>query len=431
MLVWYLHLSLDFLVIRRYNIHIMSTKDPVKYHSFTKRWGNAEFCKEFSIKIDKWLQQFAEDEQPLMLDLLKNFYYYTRERLNSNVVQLNDKFKEEYSLEYNETVFAGIEKDYDVGFSQILFLAYWQRNDLYDRAKSKLMEHIEKGYIPATISIIDDYSGTGLTFIRYITKLISINDAVVKSKIFFLVLHISEDAQKAINDFAVNNHLNIKIVYLHTSPRAFKPDYIYKAIDSEYQKRKYMKICKNHKINEYVLGYKEIAALVSFDYNTPNNTLGIFWQDIAGFYQLFNRHHKQKLTLPEIQQKAKQNKNFVGTKVIMPNVEETKLNMFMVYCVAWGKSFSVPRACGDFGLTATQINDIIIKLLSAGYLSFENGQPTATQKMRKYIFSSRLKNFKKIYYDLKYTQKLLPKDEDDDLYIPIGFSKRFRGYYRR
>ena len=61
-------------------------REPIKYHTITHRWGNDAFCKDFSGHLEKWLQQFSEDERSLMLILLKNFYYYTSERLNSKVV---------------------------------------------------------------------------------------------------------------------------------------------------------------------------------------------------------------------------------------------------------------------------------------------------------------------------------------------------------
>lgn len=63
-------------------------KETIKYHSITHQWGNDAFCKDFSQHIESWLQQFTEEERPLMLILLKNFYYYTLERLNSKVVKI-------------------------------------------------------------------------------------------------------------------------------------------------------------------------------------------------------------------------------------------------------------------------------------------------------------------------------------------------------
>ena len=39
----------------------------IKYHTITKRWGNKEFCRNFSLSLDRWHNQFTEDEKTLML----------------------------------------------------------------------------------------------------------------------------------------------------------------------------------------------------------------------------------------------------------------------------------------------------------------------------------------------------------------------------
>ena len=55
----------------------MFFKPRYKFGEITKRWGDADFKKEFDSILDNWLSQFSKDERPLLLELLKNFYYYT------------------------------------------------------------------------------------------------------------------------------------------------------------------------------------------------------------------------------------------------------------------------------------------------------------------------------------------------------------------
>ena len=404
-------------------------REPIKYHTITHRWGNDAFCKDFSEQLEKWLQQFSDEEKPLMLILLKNFYYYTTERINAKVKELNTQFKIKYNEDYNRTVFAGVEKDFGVGFSNLICNSFWVKNGLYDRFESNLVELLRCEQVPSVISIIDDYSGTGSTFIKYLCKLIKINSQIKISRIYFLVLHISEDALININNFAKEAELQVNCVYLHRSDRAFEQGYIFSKIDVELQKEKYLGICTNHKIEfSMALGYREIAALVSFEYNTPNNTLGVFWNELDDFFSLFSRHKKRSTNLYELRKKARQNKNFRGKKIFIQDVEDPKLNSFMVYCVAWGKSFSVSRACYDFGLTQKQFYDIMAELIEEGYLEYEQGRMIATDKMKSYIFSSRFKDYKKIYYELS-EEKKIPINLDGQVkYIPTDFSKRFKGY---
>ena len=404
-------------------------QEKIKYHSITQRWGSDGFCKDFSGRLESWLQQFSEEEKPLMLILLKNFYYYTTERLNAKVKELNEKFKKSYSEDYERAVFAGIEKDFGVGFSNLICNTYWYKNGLYNSFASNLIELLRCEQVPEVISIVDDYSGTGGTFIKYICKLININPEIKHSQIYFLVLHISEDALVNISNFSKDEGLLIECVYLHKSDRAFKENYIFSEIDSKLKEEKYLDICRTHNIDaSMALGHREIEALVSFEYNTPNNTLGVFWHELDDFFGLFNRYKKHRTKLDGLKEKAKQNKNFRGKKLFVQDIEDPKLNAFMVYCVAWGKSFSVSRACFDFGLTQKQFSDLMAELIEEGYLEYEEGRMIASKKMKKYIFSSRFKDYKTIYYDLSEEKKIPIISEEQDKYIPTDFSKRFKGY---
>ncbi len=404
-------------------------REPIKYHTITHRWGNDAFCKDFSGHLEKWLQQFSEDERSLMLILLKNFYYYTSERLNSKVVKLNEKFKTNYSEDYEKAIFCGIKKDFGVGFSDLICNTYWSKNNLYDSFEPNLLELIRCEQVPDVISIIDDYSGTGSTLIKYLCKLINTNTHIKKAKIYFVVIHISEDALNNINKFAKEQGIVIKCIYLHKSERAFKENYIFSEIDALIEKNRYGEICELYNVKpSLTFGYREIAALVSFDYNTPNNTLGVFWHELDDFFSLFSRHKKRRTELDELRKKARQNKNFRGKKIFIQDVEDPRLNSFMVYCVAWGKSFSVSRACYDFGLTQKQFYDLMAELIEEGYLEYEQGRMVATNKMKEYIFSSRFKDYKKIYYELREEKKIPINVEGQDKYIPTDFSKRFKGY---
>lgn len=401
----------------------------IKYHSITHRWGNDTFCMDFSKRLEDWLHQFSDEEKPLMLILLKNFYYYTTERINAKVKELNKQFEINHREDYEKTVFAGIEKDFGVGFSNLICNSFWAKNGLYDRFESNFMELLRCEQVPKVISIIDDYSGTGSTFIKYLCKLKNINPQIKSSRIYFLVLHISEDALININNFSEDEGLHVNCIYLYKTNRAFDKGYIFSEIDAKLEKENYLSICENHKIDlSMALGYREIAALVSFEYNTPNNTLGIFWNELDDFFSLFHRYKRHRTELDELRKKAKQNKNFRGKKPFVQNVEDPKLNSFMVYCVVWSKSFSVSRACFDFGLTQKQFYDLMAELIEEGYLEYEQGHMIATSKMKEYIFSSRFKDFKNIYYELSEEKKIPSTLDVQDKYISTDFSKRFKGY---
>jgi len=342
---------------------------------------------------------------------------------------LNEKFQVNHSEDYEKAVFSGVEKDFGVGFSDLICNTYWFKNGLYDRYESNLLELLNCEQVPQIISIIDDYSGTGSTLIKYLCKLITMNAEIKHSHIYFLVLHISEDALINIKNFAREEDMQVDCVYLHKSDRTFKEGYIFSEIDAQIKKNSYEDICKSYKVKpSMAMGYREISALVSFEYNTPNNTLGIFWHELDDFFSLFNRHKKCRTELDELRKKARQNKNFRRQKLFIQNIENAKLNSFMVYCVAWGKSFSVSRACFDFGLTQKQFHDLMSELIEEGYLEYDQGCMVASNKMKEYIFSSRFKNYKKIFYKLSKERKIPLLLEEKDKYIATDFSERFKGY---
>ena len=392
----------------------------IKYHTITKRWGNNEFCRNFSLVLDRWLNQFAENEKPLMLDLLKNFYFYSSERLDRKMIHLHEKLKEDFSDVYDEIRYIGIEKDFDVGFSMLVFDTFWVKNGLYEKSIRDVKYFLECEQVLEHLAIVDDYSGTGSTLIKYINKLITINPQIRNSKIYFLTIHISKDATENINSFAEAEGMTIHCVSLDSSCRAFDKDYIYDEINAKMAKEQYEKICKDCNLDpDNWFGYKEIAALVSFEYNTPNNTLGLFWSESDDFFSLFARKKKLRSNLDVIKSKAKQNKNFRKSKIPIQNIEETRLNLFMVYCVVWKKQLSITKACYDFGFTDKQFRDVITYLIDKGYLEFEEGKMIASSKLRNFIFSSRFKDFKDLYYKLKEDKKI--PNEQEDNYIPKNF----------
>ena len=145
----------------------------------------------------------------------------------------------------------------------------------------------------------------------------------------------------------------------------------------------------------------------------------MFWSELDDFFSLFVRKKKARTKLDGLKEKAKQNKNFRKSKILIQNIEDTRLNMFMVYCVAWKKQLSITKACYDFGFTDKQFRDVITYLIEKEYLEFEEGKIIGSDKMRKYIFSSRFKGFKELYYKLEKENKIANVQEDN--YIPINF----------
>lgn len=76
-----------------------------KHEDITSHWGGMKIREDFAERIDKWLQAFSKEEQPFLLELLRQFYYYSEERIKEKVVRLYDAFVKSYQGDVKEVIF--------------------------------------------------------------------------------------------------------------------------------------------------------------------------------------------------------------------------------------------------------------------------------------------------------------------------------------
>ena len=395
-------------------------ENPIVYKKVGE-WEEKGSRKKLVTKINNWLTQFDEDEQPEILTLLNHFDYYSRNNLSKSVKDLYKKFREVFPNE--EFIFAKTEKEIGSSYSNIFYIEFWQKNNLYDYAQDNLTNVINQEEI-TNIAIVDDYMGSGNTIVNYLKKLLDINKELSKKNIVIIVLQGSQIGKQTIDNFAKDNNLKISVIASKYSKKAFDCDNIYSNNEVALHRSNYSKIY-DKRINNvnYKFGYKEIEALVSFYYNTPNNTLGLFWQNICGFKGLFERHEKTKTTLSSMKRKVKCQNNLKKIDLLR-NVDDYKLDIFMIYILSKQDEFSIYDACVDFGLTEKQINEILKQLITRNYFKMENNKYVVTELMKKNIRSTQIKKFKSQFDDCSDT--IIKQTEAQ--YIPKNFSDKFSGY---
>ncbi len=397
-----------------------------RHESITRTWGNMKFRHDFGVKIDNWLNQFEDSEKPMMLNLLKHFCYYTEIGVNEKVVALHNKFKSEYFQDVPNAIYTKIYKKSGAGFSDIVFISYWKNNGLYDSAIPNIFDILQDNVTPPVLVIIDDYFGTGNTFLKMMDKIIAICPEIINSTIYFLTIHGTGVGVTNIFEYRDQHTLNLHVISFEQSYETFKNDYIYPQVEAEIAKREYLEICQRHSVNlNYQLGYEQIQSLVAFEYNTPNNTLGIFWHSVDDFVSLFKRHQKQRTMLADLKQKAGMNRMAQLMPPIAYNIDAGKYNLFLVYCICWGKQFSITRACLDFGWTSEQLDYALRYIIRQGYIKVENEIIIPTEALSSHLFKSRIKDFQKYYYQLRSEDKI-PLIETG--YIPKNFEDKFAGY---
>ena len=378
----------------------MSQRKHPKYEYLTSRWGGMKLREEFGVRIENWLKAFDESEHEMLLSLLSQFYYYSEEKVKAKTKELYQKFLSFQGGIADGAVFTKIIKDLGASYSDILFDTFWLSNDLYDFCEPNILDLIDEAdasQIPEIICVIDDYSGSGKTFVKTVNKMLEKNHYVAQVHIFFLTLHITNTAISLINEYSKNTGINIDVVYLDLSDKTVKDDYLYSKIEARRQRLQYQNLCAKNKTNpDYVFGFEEIESLVAFHYNTPNNTLGLFWQDFADFIALFPRHRKKRTTLTQLQKNVQKRKNAKQAKSIY-GFNDAQYSLFMAYCVAQNKGFSFDQARIDFGLNSDQLSELIKRMISEGYVTTQEGIFIATPKLRSNMFMGRLKKLKNSY----------------------------------
>lgn len=399
----------------------------MKYENIIKECETQQDQKDFERRIDEWLSQFEEDERPLMIDLLMHYTYYSERSLKVEASRLFERFTSECQEEF---IVVPIQREYGANFSDFFYTIFWMQNNIKSRAEKNIfglamkssLQHIE------VIAIVDDYSGSAKSFIDFHRKLIETNEALKTKTFYFLTVASSSFSELAINEYAKKNGYSINLISLQIQDKAFANDYIYKRIEAEIKRRQYAEICQRYSVrSNYILGFKAVEALISFSYNTPNNTLGIFWHDSPKFKHLFERYKSQKTTLKIMQKEVQQRNAIKKTKPAIMNVEDTKLNVFILYCTGKGRKYSIIEACNELGLSKDQLDNLLTESINKGYITIEQGFPEATQKTMDVIFKSRFAEFFKLLEGetLSLSAEHIPSvDQDKDSYIPIKFNNR-------
>ena len=183
-------------------------------------------------------------------------------------------------------------------------------------------------------------------------------------------------------------------MFLEKTKEAFSPNYLFESTEAQRFEKQYSTIYERlFGPDDYIFGFEAVASLVAFEYNTPNNTLGLFWKNYAEFIALFPRHKQKPTTLKTIQDKVKQRKQQNETHLIF-GIEDGKEAAFLSYCMFCNKGFLINDFIIDFGLTISQAEEILKKALDQEYVEFIDGRFIATTKLKSKMFTSRLKSCK-------------------------------------
>lgn len=265
--------------------------------------------------IDKWLSNFCGDalgsakaERNLALWMLSGFVYFNIDDVRSFCEFLFSEFVHTKLVEYQkEGSFQDLtnEEKVDHILSSTVFLALGNDSEsgtnvlYYFRQINKLKREIFEKKLDEeyeNLVIIDDVTISGAQALAYIPEM---QNAIKHMKTYYLTFLASKEA---IDELV---HINVETIcanIISDREKCFTPDsYVF----STEKKKRFLplaaKMCEHYgeiitkehpEANGYPLGFDQAQSLFCFFYNTPDNTLPIFWCNGAGWKPLFARFEK-------------------------------------------------------------------------------------------------------------------------------------------
>lgn len=266
-------------------------------------------------QINNWLNNFTGDalgsptaEKNLALWLLSGFIYFSLDDVRGFCQCLFSDFVHAKLVEYKEenkfqeltldqqvkhildsTVFLSLGNDSESG-SNILY--YFRQINKLD--KKVFEKDLDQEY--ENLVFVDDVTISGLQALAYIPR---IKDSIKASNLYFLTFMASEGAIDELK------YLHVQVICgnkLSNREKCFSSDsYVF----SSESKQQYLaiarKMCeyygniitKGHpEVDGFPLGVDESQGLFCFFYNTPDNTLPIFWCSGNNWKPIFKRYEK-------------------------------------------------------------------------------------------------------------------------------------------
>lgn len=242
----------------------------------------------FLISFDKWIAQIPDSDKDIILTLIKNLEYYSRvdvneflEKLHKDLLNCNNVTDENtiYTFIKSKDGISNSSNDYWTNYKMLNEvnpnLCYEDINAIYD----------EQWKYISNIVFIDDFSGSGRSFIKELEKY---GERFRGKNVYFIVVNIMSQAKQEIEDYAKAKDINIVIIKKFDQNKAFDRDIFN---DNDLAKEQFRCLSKQIKIpNNYIMGFEDSEALIAYYNNTPNNTLGLIHYDTENYSSIFPRN---------------------------------------------------------------------------------------------------------------------------------------------
>jgi hypoxanthine phosphoribosyltransferase len=295
-------------------------------------WGVDSNTENFLDKSTSWLTPVDQEQTDIFLKLLKSFNYYTRERVMTAFRELKVEF--EQTVPYHEyTLYLPmISPKGRFNHSYDMISCYQTANNLgKEYFGTEIQEVINNYPLDKIVNIVflDDVIGTGKTiknslehYRKYYSKLLD------DKSIYVMTLEACESGIEFISNYSKEINNQIRILTCNRHQKAFSVGYIFEGEEATAARNIIegyeVKITNNKE--DFILGFNRSEALMAFFYDTPNNTLCIFWHDNTkmNWTALFPRKRPKKAPwAKDIGSKTKmqRNVNYNISKIVGENSE--------------------------------------------------------------------------------------------------------------
>ena len=249
----------------------------------------------FEKNIIKWLSFFEEKDRAVFMDLLSHYRYFTKEKYRKAIKEICGHIMEEIEGESDKVLLVTFpsKKGIASGGDQVRamleeILIGKLKKDHIISDTTKLDESVYNGI--KYIVFIDDIVGSGTTLfgnVRAVCDKLPLGKRTDIKYFVAMVYANKRKIQRKINELKNKYGIDIQNIFVYeNTDKCFDSNVmfeegtrkVYKTITEYYEiKIEENKLDDDMEIDS-ILGFQKGQLLVSFHYNTPNNTLSVFWR---------------------------------------------------------------------------------------------------------------------------------------------------------
>lgn len=254
---------------------------------FQQRKSKDNRIEHFIESYDDWINCFDNDTKKIVELLLSHFDYYTHEEINEQLKELHLQMVNDYNIPDADAAHLFIKKKDGKWNSSLEYVTEYKLINKID--KSFFIEDVraiddEDWQNIKNIVIVDDCCGTGESLEKYLKY---INRDFKGKCIYYIVIHALQASLDRLKAIEASYDVRICLVAANLRNKAFEYKELQMIDDAKDL------ICtfseKKGLTKGYWLGFDDSQGVFAFYNNTPNNTIGLFWESNEEYKAIFPR----------------------------------------------------------------------------------------------------------------------------------------------